>query len=162
MKLFLTALGGGAAVCALLIATSALAQGQQPINVGSAANDGTGDSLRAAFGKVNSNFATTLQKANNLSDLVTPAAARTNLGLGSAATMPSTAFDPGRGGGSRPGRVGLGRSAAVDGVRRLGSRERRPSRQPAEVQQSRRPHQRRHRPGEPGPRERRDAAKHGV
>lgn len=29
---------------------------QQPINVGSSANDGTGDPLRDAFGKVNDNF----------------------------------------------------------------------------------------------------------
>ena len=110
MKLFRTVLVGGAYVCALLIATSALAQGQQTINIGSAANDGTGDSLRTAFGKVNSNFATTLQKANNLSDVAAPATARINLGLGTAAIQPSTAFDPA--GAAAAIQAGLGTAAA--------------------------------------------------
>lgn len=35
-----------------------------------------------------------LAPSNNLSDLTNPSAARTNLGLGSAATQPSSAFDP--------------------------------------------------------------------
>ncbi len=70
----------------------ALAQPAQ-INLGLSANDGTGDSLRAAFGKVNTNFSLTLQKASNLSDLANPVTARTNLGLGSAATQSTGAFD---------------------------------------------------------------------
>src|SRR5665213_374050 len=36
---------------------------------------------------------TALQASNNLSDLTTPGTARTNLGLGSAATQASSAFD---------------------------------------------------------------------
>ena len=39
-------------------------------------------------------LASSLQKASNLSDLVNAATARTNLGLKSASTMSSTAFDP--------------------------------------------------------------------
>ena len=41
-----------------LLAVVAGAQTRLTINTGTAANDGSGDSLRAAFGKVNTNFAT--------------------------------------------------------------------------------------------------------
>lgn len=75
---------------------------QQPVNVGSP-NDGTGDSLRSAFVKINANTTelysavaalqtalggnTFLLRSNNLSDLPSLAAARNNLGLGTAATL---------------------------------------------------------------------------
>src|SRR5574343_248181 len=41
---------------ALLAAVCALAQSQQVVNVGTTANDGTGDTARAAFIKANTNF----------------------------------------------------------------------------------------------------------
>jgi len=46
-----------------------------------------------AAGAVSTAQAASLQKSNNLSDLASASTARTNLGLGSAATQASTAFD---------------------------------------------------------------------
>ena len=39
---------------------------QQSINIGSAANDGTGDPLRTAFDKINDNFNELYLKVDNL------------------------------------------------------------------------------------------------
>lgn len=81
-----------------------------PIDLGSAANDGTGDSLRAGGQKLNTMLeelytlvdqaadaaaaavSSSLQRASNLSDLASASAARSNLGLGSAAVAAATAF----------------------------------------------------------------------
>jgi hypothetical protein len=51
------------------------------------------DSITSAGATIASTAAGALMAANNLSDLPNLASARTNLGLGSAATQPVTAFD---------------------------------------------------------------------
>jgi hypothetical protein len=51
------------------------------------------DSVLAAMGKLQAQISARLVSANNLSDLASASTARTNLGLGTAATQNSTAFD---------------------------------------------------------------------
>lgn len=59
---------------------------QQTVNIGTVANDGTGDNLRTGGDKINDNFtelyaadANNLKKANNLSDVANAAAAGANI-----------------------------------------------------------------------------------
>lgn len=58
---------------------------QQTIGIGAAPNDGTGDPMRTAFTKVNSNF--TELYSGIVATITTAAAARTALGLGSIALL---------------------------------------------------------------------------
>jgi hypothetical protein len=69
----------------------AIADWQQAVAAAEAARD---EAIDAAASITSGSSAASLQKAANLSDLVSPASARTALGLGSAATHPATDFDP--------------------------------------------------------------------
>jgi len=62
---------------------------QNPVNVGSIANDGTGDTIRAAFDKVNTDLAALFGK---FQDGDTGAAPLT--GYSGIVTMPGGVFDP--------------------------------------------------------------------
>jgi len=55
--------------------------------------DASGSASSAQTAAISTAEAASLQKSANLSDLVSAATARTNLGLGTAATQPSSAFD---------------------------------------------------------------------
>lgn len=67
--------------------------GGQSIRVPSGQFDAAGAAATAQANAISAAASTALQRANNLGDLANPAAARTALGLGTAATQPSSAFD---------------------------------------------------------------------
>lgn len=58
------------------------------------ASSAASSAAAAASSAASLDTSTFVQKANNLSDIVSPSTARTNLGLGSAATQASSAFAP--------------------------------------------------------------------
>lgn len=80
---------------------------KQTIDTGAAPNDGTGDSIRAAFGKANDNFTelydgvdASLEAAANLADLADVAAARDNLDVPSNQELADAIAAAGGGGGA--------------------------------------------------------------